>query len=245
VSARITACAAQGAGAYDCTLQVTFGAALPTDAVWRVTLGGADFANPSGAGGPQVVAHPGCATAPNPSPYYADGAVYTYYDVNISTGGCQAGAVVTMSGAVAGAAGATITQTVSLPGYDPAQASYVLPAGAAGTPSPAAAAAAATATPAAAAATATPVAGAPTGTPTPAPTLPPTAPAQPSPTATRAPAVTTTATATPAGPPRTSDGLHLGLQPPEVQAAFRTTHGDGAAQRWADEHEAELARPAP
>jgi len=30
-----------------------------------------------------------------------------------------------------------------------------------------------------------------------------------------------------------------------VQAAFIATHGDAAAQRWADEHEAELARPAP
>ena len=45
--------------------------------------------------------------------------------------------MVTISGAVAGTAGPTITQTVSVPGYDTAQATYVLPAGAAGTPTPA------------------------------------------------------------------------------------------------------------
>ena len=49
----------------------------------------------------------------------------------------------------------------------------------------------------------------------------------------------------PAEPPRASDGQHLGLQPPAVQGAFVATHGGAAAQRWADEHEAELARPAP
>jgi hypothetical protein len=48
-----------------------------------------------------------------------------------------------------------------------------------------------------------------------------------------------------ADPPRASDGQHLGLQPAHVQAAFRVTHGDAAAQRWADEHEAELGRSAP
>ena len=50
-------------------------------------------------------------------------------------------------------------------------------------------------------------------------------------------------TATPAGPPRASDGQHLGLQPAHVQAAFVTHHGAAADARWADEHEAELARP--
>ena len=65
------------------------------------------------------------------------------------------------------------------------------------------------------------------------------------PTATRPPASPATPPPTPAEPPRASDGQHLGLQPPEVQAAFIATHGDAAAQRWADEHEAELARPAP
>jgi hypothetical protein len=30
-----------------------------------------------------------------------------------------------------------------------------------------------------------------------------------------------------------------------VQAAFAATHGENAAQRWADEHEAELARAGP
>jgi hypothetical protein len=52
------------------------------------------------------------------------------------------------------------------------------------------------------------------------------------------------ATPTPAAPPTASDGQHLGLQPAAVQAAFTATHGDAAAQRWAAEHEAELARAA-
>jgi hypothetical protein len=52
-------------------------------------------------------------------------------------------------------------------------------------------------------------------------------------------------TATPAGPPRASDGQHLGLQPAHVQAAFVAHHGDAAAQRWADAHEAEVSRPTP
>jgi hypothetical protein len=30
-----------------------------------------------------------------------------------------------------------------------------------------------------------------------------------------------------------------------VQAAFAATHGDAAAQRWADEHDAELSRRTP
>jgi hypothetical protein len=30
-----------------------------------------------------------------------------------------------------------------------------------------------------------------------------------------------------------------------VQAAFAATHGDAAARRWADEHDAEVAAAAP
>ena len=88
---------------------------------------------------------------------------------------------------------------------------YAPPAGAASpTPSP-------SPTPPARTATATPPAG-PTATHTPAAT------------ATRAPRPPpATATPAPAGPPRASDGQHLGLQPAEVQAAFVATHGDAAA----------------
>jgi hypothetical protein len=57
-----------------------------------------------------------------------------------------------------------------------------------------------------------------------------------------APTATATATPTPAGPPRRSDGQHLGLQPAAVQALFRATYGDGAEARWFAEHAAELAR---
>ena len=74
--------------------------------------------------------------------------------------------------------------------------------------------------------------------PTPSPSR--AAPATPPPTAPRPPAP-----ATPAGPPRASDGQHLGTQPAQVQAAFQAHHGDAAPVRWVAEHEAELARPAP
>ena len=161
VAARIIACTAQGS-AYACTLEVTFGAALPIDTVWRVTLGGATFADPDGSTYPQVTAHPGCANKPNPSPYYPDG---TYFDINVSTGGCAAGAQVTLVEAVAGAAGATITQTVAVPGLGMAQATSTLPAGAPATPTPTAG----TATPTPAR-TATPP---PAPTATPAPATPP------------------------------------------------------------------------
>ena len=82
----------------------------------------------------------------------------------------------------------------------------------------------------------------------PPPPRPRPGPPPPPPRRRRPPAATpppVTAAPTPAGPPRASDGQHLGLQPPAVQAAFATTHGASAAQRWADEHEAELARAGP
>ena len=176
-----------------------------------------------------MTADPGCANPPNPSPYLDVGG-YTRYDVNISSEGCAAGAVVTITEAVTGAAGATITQTVTVPGFDAATATFSLPATAA-TP---------TATPAAAAAA--------TATPT-------TAPAAAPPLPRRGPggghrhrpggSPAASATAIPAGAPRASDGQHLGAQPAHVQAAFLATHGPAAPARWAAEHEAELARPAP
>jgi hypothetical protein len=67
------------------------------------------------------------------------------------------------------------------------------------------------------------------------------APAPPA-TPTATPTATPPATATPAGPPRAADGQALGLQPPAVQAAFAAAYGDGAAARWAAEHDADLAR---
>jgi hypothetical protein len=230
VAAEVVVCQPQSAaGDYTCTLRVTFGGALAIDTVWRVNLDGAGFLTASGS--PQVSGAEGCAFPPNPSPYYpgAD------YDVNISTDGCQAGAVVTLTEAVTGTAGASTTHTVSgLSGtnMDTARVSYVLPTGPAGTPTvPTAAAGEASPTPSptpARTATATPPAG-PTATP-------------PAATATRAP---TPPAATPLDPPRASDGQHLGLQPAAVQAAFRATHGDAAEARWAAEHEAELNRPTP
>jgi hypothetical protein len=249
VSAEVVSCEAQsGAGDYTCTLQVTFGGPLEINTVWRVALGGAEFLTTSGS--PGVSGSTGCAYPPNTSPYYPG----AYYDVNISTDGCQSGAVIVLTEAVTGTAAASTTHSISAqPGQGgtaigTAQASYALPAGPAGTPTPAAASL--TPTPAV---TSTPTAAAsptPAGTPSIAagaasPTPIRTATPPPAPTATRPPASPATPTPTPAEPPRASDGQHLGLQPPAVQAAFIATHGDAAAQRWADEHEAELARPAP
>jgi hypothetical protein len=62
----------------------------------------------------------------------------------------------------------------------------------------------------------------------------------PAPTAT--PTATPTPAPTPAGPPRASDGQHLGLQSAAVQDLYRATHGAEAEARWLAEHEAELAR---
>ena len=134
VTAEVVVCQPQGAaGDYTCTLRVTFGGALAIDTVWRVGLEGAGFLTTSGA--PQVSGSAGCVYPPNPSPYYPGG----YYDVNISTDGCQAGAVITLTEAVTGTAGASTTHSVAgLSGtaMGTAQATYVLPAEPAGTPTP-------------------------------------------------------------------------------------------------------------
>ena len=133
VTAEIAGCAAQGDD-YACSLRVTLGAALPVNTVFSVDIGGGAFANPSGSARPQVSGPQGCAMPPLPSPYLA--AVpgrYTRYDVNISTRGCTAGAVMTFGELVGGPAGATITQSVTVPGSAAATATFVLP-GATATP---------------------------------------------------------------------------------------------------------------
>jgi hypothetical protein len=128
VSAQITGCPAQGSAGYTCSLRVTLGAALAVDTVLSMGISGGEFANPSGTDRPQVSDAQGCTTSPIPSPYLADDAGnYTRYDVNISSGGCQAGATLTFGEAVTGTAAATITQTVSVPGFDAAKATFVLP----------------------------------------------------------------------------------------------------------------------
>jgi hypothetical protein len=170
VTAQITSCSAQGANVYACALQVTLGGPLAVNTVFSVGIGGGTFANPSGGDRPQVTATHGCTVPPLPSPYLAENATYTRYDVNISTGGCPAGAVVTISEAVAGTAGATITQSVTVPGLDAGTASFVLPA-----------------------AVATPTPTRPAVTPTPRPTEA----ATPTPTATARPTDTVKPTATP------------------------------------------------
>jgi hypothetical protein len=139
VTAQITGCSVQGGGGgYACALQVRLGAPLPVDTVLSVDIGGATFANPSGGARPEVTSAEGCAVPPIPSPYLADGAGrYTRYSVNISSGGCAAGAVVTFGEAVAGAAHATITQTVMVPGFDAATATFQLPPEVVAPPAPA------------------------------------------------------------------------------------------------------------
>ncbi len=140
VTAQITDCSAQGANDYTCALQVRLGAALPVDTVVSVDVGGGTFANPSGADRPEVTSSQGCDVPPLPSPYLATGDRYSRYAVNISSGGCQAGAELTFREVVAGTAGATITQAVTVPGWETATASFVLPQAVA-TPTPTVAAA--------------------------------------------------------------------------------------------------------
>jgi hypothetical protein len=252
VTAEVVECVPQGtAGEYTCTLQVSFEGPLEINTVWRVALTSAALPT---TGAPQVSSAQGCTFLPNPSPYYLG----SYYDINISTDGCQTGAIITITESVTGTAGVSTNHSVSgISGTSmgTAQANYTLPAEPAGTPTPTTGAASPTpAAAAAGAASPTPTASTtPTASPTPVRTATATLPAGP--TATHTPAATATrpaestatrpsATATPAsaGPPRASDGQHLGLQPAEVQTAFTATHGANAAQRWADEHDAELAR---
>jgi hypothetical protein len=127
VSAEITGCSAQGSNAYACTLHVTLGAPLAVNTVFSVGIGGGGFANPSGGDRPQVTASLGCQGPPLPSPYYPGNGGYNRYDVNISTGGCTTGAAVTFVEAVTGAAGATITQPVTVPELGASTATFVLP----------------------------------------------------------------------------------------------------------------------
>jgi hypothetical protein len=75
-----------------------------------------------------VTAFQGCQGPPLPSPYLAAGnGSYTRYDVNIGPGGCSAGAVLAFGEAVTGAAGATITQPVTVPGLGASTVTFVLP----------------------------------------------------------------------------------------------------------------------
>ena len=128
VTAEITGCSAQGGNAYACALQVTLGAPLAVNTVFSVGIGGGGFANPSGGDHPQVTASYNCQGPPLPSPYLAAGnGSYTRYNVNIGPGGCTAGAVVTFGEAVTGAAKATITQPVTVPGLGASTATFALP----------------------------------------------------------------------------------------------------------------------
>jgi hypothetical protein len=126
VTAEIEGCSPQGGNVYDCALQVTL-PPLAVNTVFSVGIGGAGFANPSGGDRPQVTAVQGCQVAPLASPYYPGNGDYNRYDVNISTGGCTAGAVVIFEEAVTGAAGVEITQPVTVPGFNPDTAGFVLP----------------------------------------------------------------------------------------------------------------------
>ncbi len=127
MTAQITSCSAQGANAYTCALQVRFGMPLSVDTVFSVDIGGGAFDNPSGGDRPEVTASPGCSVPPLPSPYLAIGDRYTRYDVNISSDGCQAEAEVTFREAVDGTAGSTITEAVTVPKFNTASATFVLP----------------------------------------------------------------------------------------------------------------------
>jgi hypothetical protein len=156
-----------------------------------------------------------------------------------------------------GAGAGTVTPTATgtpgtatpTPAGTPATATATTTPAASGTPGTPAAGGTGSPTPPASGSP-TPGTGSPTPvrTATPPPTVvpPPLPPPLAPPTVVPPPlAPPTTAPAAPAGPPRASDGQHLGLQPAAVQAAFRATHGDAAEARWAAEHEAELNRPTP
>ena len=107
---------------------MTLGEPLAVDTVFSVNIGGSEFANPSDGDRPQVTAYYGCPKAPLPSPYLAGkNGNYARYDVNISTGGCTGGAVVTLSELVTGRGGALISQQVTVPGLGAGNVTFVLP----------------------------------------------------------------------------------------------------------------------
>jgi hypothetical protein len=127
VIAKIAGCSTRGANAWGCALEVKLGQPLAVNTVFSVDIGGGGgFTNPSGGDSPQVIDFHGCQVAPLPSPYYPGNGGYNHYDVNISSGGCTAGAVVYLEEAVTAAGGATITQSVTVPGLPKSTASYVL-----------------------------------------------------------------------------------------------------------------------
>jgi hypothetical protein len=127
VSAKIAGCSGRtGNNAWGCALDVTL-PSLSVDTVFSVDIGGGGFTNPSGVDRPQVIAFKGCQVAPIPSPYYPGNGGYNHYDVNISTGGCTDGAVVVLEEAVTAAAGATITQSVTVPGLNTSTDTFELP----------------------------------------------------------------------------------------------------------------------
>src|SRR5262249_31948875 len=78
---------------------------------------GGTYRNPTKQGSPSVDTFAGCVNRPIISQFLAYNSVYLDYDVNISSGRCSAGAVVTFTEAVAGTPGSTIRQTVSAPGW--------------------------------------------------------------------------------------------------------------------------------
>lgn len=101
---------------------------LPVDTVLSVYISGAAYNSSPVHPRPQVTSQSGCSVAPLASPYLrvSDGS-YGRFDLNISSGGCAPGAIVVISEDVAGAAGATMTQTVTSRGLNSATASAVLP----------------------------------------------------------------------------------------------------------------------
>jgi hypothetical protein len=165
MSAQLHCQPAQSSGVYQCELQVRLKAPVSDNTVMSVAISGATYSNPNILDHPTVDSSSGCVNPPIPSRYLLVGTAYTRFDVNVSTGGCAAGAVITLTEAVAGSSGATITQTVTVPGLGSASASATLPAAPLPIPSPT-----------------------PSSMPTPTPTTTPTSPATPRPTATPRPA---------------------------------------------------------
>jgi len=125
VIAKIAGCSTRGNEAWGCALEVKLGQPLAVDTVFSVDIGGGGFTNPTRRDRPEVITFEGCQVAPIASPYYPGNGGYNRYDVNISSGGCTAGAVVFLEEAVTAAAGATITQPV--PGLGASTATFVLP----------------------------------------------------------------------------------------------------------------------
>jgi len=126
VSAQAHRCTVAGTGTFRCVLTLTLASGAAQGLTFAVAIGGASYA---ASGSPTASASAACANAPNPSPYIPVHASKqdALYSVTAGGGGCNPGAVLTLTQTALGTAGDTFTQTVTVNGVQVAIAGGTLP----------------------------------------------------------------------------------------------------------------------